>query len=105
MRAAIVTTLCVLSALTVWSALRESERAATEAVSAAPSADVASGPLDAAYVPATSRTHVVIAGDTLPALAVRYYGDARRAGEILAANRERIADPAQLPVGAALVIP
>jgi nucleoid-associated protein YgaU len=105
MRAAIVTTLCVLAALVVWSALRESQRAATEAVAAAPTADVSAPPPEPAYHTASARTHVVAAGDTLAALAQRYYGDARREDDLRSANRDRIADPAHLPVGATLVIP
>jgi nucleoid-associated protein YgaU len=49
--------------------------------------------------------HRVIDGDTLPALAQRYLGDASRAVEIFEANRDVLADPELLPIGAILKMP
>jgi nucleoid-associated protein YgaU len=51
------------------------------------------------------RKHRVRDGDTLASLAERFLGDAKRADELLAANRERISDPELLPIGVELVIP
>jgi nucleoid-associated protein YgaU len=126
MRAAILTTACVIAALILWSSLRQVERtapvedaragapaeAALPDVAAAPAAEAppVSAPADAGatYRPATAaplREHVVAQGETLADIATRYYGDAARADEIYAANRDRIRDPAQLHAGQTLVIP
>jgi len=51
------------------------------------------------------RRHTIHDGDTLESLAVRYLGDARRAPEILNANRDVLTDPKLLPIGLSLVIP
>jgi hypothetical protein len=52
-----------------------------------------------------SRMHRIVDGDTLPSLAVRYLGDANRADEIFAANRQWLASPELLPLGKQLRIP
>ena len=54
---------------------------------------------------ASPRSHVVATGDTLIALAGRYYGDESRWPEILGANRDRIGDPDNLRIGTELLIP
>jgi nucleoid-associated protein YgaU len=129
MRAAVLTTACVLAVLVVWSNLRRTERSAQDAPVAAatasdapadvaappplaaqpaPTADATGDSEGTAYRPATSepqREHLVRAGETLASLAERYYGDAARAPEIYAANRDRIRDPSQLHPGQTLVIP
>jgi nucleoid-associated protein YgaU len=51
------------------------------------------------------RTHKVVDGDTLPALAARYLGSAKRAGEIYESNRDVLSDPRLLPIGVELKIP
>ncbi len=51
------------------------------------------------------RIHTIVDGDTLERLAQRYLGDARREGEIFAANRGVLSDPELLPIGATIVIP
>lgn len=51
------------------------------------------------------RTHIVKDGDSLPRLADLYLDDPARAREIYDANRELLADPELLPIGAELVIP
>jgi nucleoid-associated protein YgaU len=51
------------------------------------------------------RTHRIVDGDTLAALADRYLGSADRAGEIFAANRDVLQNPSLLPIGAELKIP
>lgn len=55
--------------------------------------------------PARPTHHRIADGDTLATLAERYLGDARRAGELFEANRDVLADPEVLPVGAELRIP
>jgi nucleoid-associated protein YgaU len=52
-----------------------------------------------------TRTHRIVDGDTLGALAQRYLGSASRAGEIFAANRDVLFDPQLLPIGVILKIP
>ena len=51
------------------------------------------------------RTYQVKAGDTLVAIAQRFYGDGERYGEIYDANRERLKAPADLREGLLLEIP
>jgi hypothetical protein len=51
------------------------------------------------------RTHIVVDGDSLERLAGRYLDDASRGNEIYEANRELLASPDLLPIGAQLVIP
>jgi nucleoid-associated protein YgaU len=53
----------------------------------------------------TARSHKIVDGDTLPALAERYLGSAARANEIFNANRDVLANPELLPIGAELKIP
>lgn len=50
-------------------------------------------------------THVVTDGDTLPALAKRYLGDAARAEELYQLNRDRLDHPDLLPIGLVLRMP
>lgn len=51
------------------------------------------------------KKHTIHDGDTLESLAVRYLGDARRAGDILEANRGVLKDPDLLPIGVVITIP
>ena len=51
------------------------------------------------------RTHVVQPKETLYGLAQRYYGDKNQWRKIYYANRNRLSDPNNLPVGARLIIP
>jgi nucleoid-associated protein YgaU len=51
------------------------------------------------------RTHKIVDGDTLPALAQLYLGSAARAREIFEANRAVLSDPELLPIGTELKIP
>ena len=51
------------------------------------------------------RTHKIVDGDTLAALAQLYLGSAARAREIFDANRAVLSDPQLLPIGAELKIP
>ena len=53
----------------------------------------------------TARTHTVVDGDTLAALAERYLGSAARADEIYQANRDILRDPTLLPIGVELKLP
>ena len=50
-------------------------------------------------------THKIIDGDSLAVLAQRYLGSASRAMEIYEANRDLLAQPEILPIGAELKIP
>jgi nucleoid-associated protein YgaU len=54
---------------------------------------------------AGEQRHTVQEGDTLFALARRYYGDGDKFVEIYRANREVLQTPDQLPPGTVLVIP
>lgn len=51
------------------------------------------------------RVHIVERGDTLYSLATRYYGNGQQYNRILVANRNRLKDPRNLPVGMKLIIP
>ena len=51
------------------------------------------------------RTHDVASGDTLSALARRYYGDASKYNRIFEANRDQLSDPDKIQVGQRLKIP
>lgn len=53
----------------------------------------------------THRTHKIVDGDTLAALAGRYFGTSQRAGEIYEANRDVLFDPQLLPIDVELKIP
>lgn len=55
--------------------------------------------------PATSATHKIVDGDSLPRLAEQYLGSASRADEIFACNRDVLSDPELLPIGVRLRIP
>jgi nucleoid-associated protein YgaU len=59
----------------------------------------------AAAADQSPRTHTIVDGDTLAALAERYLGSADRAEEIYRANRDVLHDPRLLPVGRELKIP
>jgi nucleoid-associated protein YgaU len=54
---------------------------------------------------ATPRTYVVVAGDTLSAIAKQFYGDANRWKDILEANKNTVKDPSTIQVGQELIIP
>ncbi|WP_146441461.1 LysM peptidoglycan-binding domain-containing protein [Botrimarina colliarenosi] len=49
--------------------------------------------------------HIVTDGDTLPALAERYLGDASRAAELFELNNDRLEHPDVLPIGMVLRAP
>jgi len=52
-----------------------------------------------------TRMHEVASGDTLSALAKRYYGDASKFNRIFEANRDQLKDPDKIQVGQKLKIP
>jgi len=52
-----------------------------------------------------SQTHTVVAGDTLSAIAERYFGDARQTTKILDANRDLLVNPEKIRPGQVLRIP
>ena len=60
---------------------------------------------DVSSDPSSIRTHSVGAYETLFQLAQRYYGDGKHWRRIFYANRNRINDPNNLPVGMKLIIP
>lgn len=69
-------------------------------------APVASTPVAAAAPAAPEpRIHVVKTGDTLTTLARQYYGDGRKWGLILEANRDTLSAPEKLHLGQRLIIP
>jgi hypothetical protein len=51
------------------------------------------------------RTHRVVDGDTLAALAERYLGSSVRAQDIYEANRDALCNPMLLPIGVELKLP
>ena len=77
------------------------EARATDVPAAAPGAFEPRG-VDA---PTGLRTHTVVKGDTLYALARCYYDSAQRWKDIYEANRDRLTDPDLLLIGEVLVIP
>lgn len=54
---------------------------------------------------AAARTHKIVDGDTLSALALRYLGRSDRYLEIFEANKDVLSNPGLLPIGAVLKIP
>ena len=56
-------------------------------------------------VPAEPQTHVVVAGDSLAGIALRYYNDALEYPRILAANSDKIVRADLILVGQRLTIP
>ena len=52
-----------------------------------------------------SQIHVVVDGDTLEQLAVKYLGDRKRFMEIYQLNRDLLPSPNVLPIGAELRLP
>jgi nucleoid-associated protein YgaU len=63
------------------------------------------GDYDVSSDPAPIRTHIVGPYDTLYKLSIRYYGEGKQWRKIFYANRNRINDPDNLPVGMRLIIP
>jgi len=51
------------------------------------------------------RMHDVASGDTLSALAKKYYGDASKYNRIFEANRDQLSDPDKIQAGQRLKIP
>lgn len=51
------------------------------------------------------RLHDVAAGDTLSAMAKKYYGDASQYRRIFEANRDQLSDPDKIQVGQKLKVP
>lgn len=77
----------------------------TASIAPAASVGVVVTPVSASASAVRHRSHVVASGDTLIALATRYYGDESRWPDILDANLDRIGDPANLRIGIELRIP
>ena len=53
----------------------------------------------------TPRTYVVVDGDTLTRISVKYYGTSSHWNAIYEANRETMRDPGSLSIGMTLIIP
>lgn len=51
------------------------------------------------------RVHCVERGETLYSIAAKYYGDSRQWRRIITANRNRVKNERDLPVGMKLIIP
>lgn len=62
-------------------------------------------PTPAPPAASAARTHTIVAGDTLQGLAKKYYNDASRWNEILAANRDALGAKQTLIIGRKLSIP
>jgi nucleoid-associated protein YgaU len=60
---------------------------------------------DEVLQPAGGRVYTVQKGDTLYKLARRFYNDQARWRDIWEANKTRVSDPDQLPIGTKLIIP
>jgi len=72
-----------------------------------PATDVKEEPVRTSAAPSVPgvRTHTVQRGETLWAISQKYYGDGKGWHRIYAANRNRIRDPNDVPVGTKLIIP
>jgi nucleoid-associated protein YgaU len=65
---------------------------------------LATGPIGTTSA-SEQRMHDVVSGDTLSALAKKYYGDASKYHRIFEANRDQLHDPDKIKVGQRLKIP
>lgn len=84
----------------------ESQSPSEYAPPVAPKSDNYAAPPAEVPAPVTGvRVYHVKQGDTLWSLAKTYYGDSKHWRRILAANRNRVPDPRNLPVGIKLIIP
>ncbi|HYN42892.1 MAG TPA: LysM peptidoglycan-binding domain-containing protein [Thermoanaerobaculia bacterium] len=79
--------------------------AALAAEPASAPAEVAADPVAVAPTPAEERFHVVEKGDTLGAIAKKYYGKAGAYMKIFEANRDILDDPDKIKPGQKLRIP
>lgn len=62
-------------------------------------------PVEEKANPKSSGTHVVVSGDTLWAIAKKYYGDGSKCNIIFNANKDKIKNPALIKIGWKLKIP
>ena len=72
---------------------------------AAPAAAPASAPATAPKAAGGPRVHEVVKGDTLGAIAKKYYGSANKYMKIFEANRDILNDPDKIKPGQKLTIP
>lgn len=70
-----------------------------------PGAGTSPGMSPSAATGGTGRTHEVAKGDTLSAIAQRYYGNASQYQKIFDANRDQLSDPDRIQPGQRLKIP
>ena len=83
----------------------ESSRSATTAPMEGNLAENVEPDSDEADIERATRQYRLRDGDTLTSIAIRFYGDASRAEDILEANRDKISDPDLLPVALEIEIP
>jgi nucleoid-associated protein YgaU len=79
--------------------------AGSPAVAAAPKSEAATPKPAAAPAASGSRTHTVVKGDTLGAIAKKYLGSTARADDLYAANRDVLKSKDDLALGQVLRIP
>ncbi|MDR1435615.1 MAG: LysM peptidoglycan-binding domain-containing protein [Puniceicoccales bacterium] len=77
----------------------------TASSSAAKLAEVAGASMASGGGACSPRTYAVSGGDTLSSISLKVYGTAARWREIFEANRDQLKSPAQLRVGALLMVP
>lgn len=86
---------------------RAEEQPPAESARPLPTAAADSGTAPTTPAPAIPgvRTHVVQPGETLWGISQKYYGDGKGWHRIFSANRNRIHDARDVPVGTKLIIP
>ncbi|HEX2100883.1 MAG TPA: LysM peptidoglycan-binding domain-containing protein [Candidatus Synoicihabitans sp.] len=68
-------------------------------------ADAAAAPAQGVTLPSGARRHIVVKGDTLMSVALRYYNNRSRYRDIYAANRHQMSNENDLKLGMELIIP
>ena len=93
--------------LKIGSTIKLSGAAGAEAAPLASSAEKPAAAKAAADKPVASaaRTHTVVSGDTLGAIAKKYLGSTKRANDLYEANRDVLKSPDALKIGQVLRIP
>ena len=90
----------------IWNAIKTIPDWQKEVMADIKVAPAAHAPAAQTAAPAdSSRTHTVQAGDTLSAIAKKYYGNANDYMEIYNANRDQLSDPDKIRPGQVLKIP
>jgi LysM repeat protein len=92
----------------IWNAIKtipDWQKEVIADIKVAPAAHTAATQTAAPHQDDSSRTHTVQAGDTLSAIAKKYYGNANDYMEIFNANRDQLSDPDKIRPGQVLKIP